>query len=165
MPPSSLYCCHRSVSRISAAARNRRIAASPSVSEPFALTAADPARASKPPAPVAATPTATPCATNARRLLVRRPLSGVSVGISELLPLGCACPASEYAANPESVSTRAPRRLGSVGHGLRRLRHQKPRELIREADDHDLNAVFALLEARSRAAFGVSELQREHLET
>src|ERR1700730_8778617 len=31
IPPSSLYCCHRSVSRISAAARNRKIAASPSV--------------------------------------------------------------------------------------------------------------------------------------
>src|ERR1700680_3188194 len=33
-PPSSVYCCHRSVSRISAAARNRRMAASPSVMPP-----------------------------------------------------------------------------------------------------------------------------------
>ena len=37
--------------------------------------------------------------------------------------------------------------------------------MIREAKDHDLDAVFTLLEERSRAAFGVSELQREHLET
>jgi mycothiol synthase len=33
---------------------------------------------------------------------------------------------------------------------------------IRAATDHDFEGVFALLEARSRAAFGVSELQREH---
>lgn len=37
--------------------------------------------------------------------------------------------------------------------------------MIREADDDDLDAVFALLEERGRAAFGVSALQREHLET
>src|ERR1700694_58210 len=35
IPPSSLYCCHRSVSRISAAAKNLRIAASPFVSLPL----------------------------------------------------------------------------------------------------------------------------------
>src|SRR5712691_9201153 len=34
IPPSSLYCCHRSVSRVSAAARNLRIAASPGVRRP-----------------------------------------------------------------------------------------------------------------------------------
>ena len=33
---------------------------------------------------------------------------------------------------------------------------------IRAATDDDFDAVFALLETRSRAAFGVSELQREH---
>ena len=33
---------------------------------------------------------------------------------------------------------------------------------IRAATDDDFDPVFALLEARSRAAFGVSELQREH---
>lgn len=33
---------------------------------------------------------------------------------------------------------------------------------IRATTDDDFDAVFALLEARSRAAFGVSELQREH---
>ena len=37
--------------------------------------------------------------------------------------------------------------------------------MIREAKDDDVDAVFSLLEQRSRAAFGVSELQREHLET
>ena len=37
--------------------------------------------------------------------------------------------------------------------------------MVREAKDPDLDAVFTLLEERSRAAFGVSELQREHLET
>src|SRR5262245_24528362 len=36
MPPSSLYCCQKSVSRISSAARNRRMAASPGVSPPLA---------------------------------------------------------------------------------------------------------------------------------
>ena len=35
IPPSSLYCTQKSVSRISAAARNLRIAASPLVSEPL----------------------------------------------------------------------------------------------------------------------------------
>src|SRR5260370_20682894 len=34
IPPSSLYCCHRSVSRVSAAARNLRIAASRGVRRP-----------------------------------------------------------------------------------------------------------------------------------
>src|SRR6266404_9140936 len=38
MPPSSLYCCHKSVSMISAAARNRRMSASPFVRLPFPLT-------------------------------------------------------------------------------------------------------------------------------
>src|SRR6202040_3381938 len=35
IPPSSLYCCHRSVSRISAAARKRRMATSPAVGMPL----------------------------------------------------------------------------------------------------------------------------------
>src|SRR6266567_1004068 len=36
IPPSSLYCCQKSVSRISAAAKKRRIAASPGVRPPLA---------------------------------------------------------------------------------------------------------------------------------
>src|SRR5581483_1962167 len=39
MPPSSLYCCQRSVSMISAAARNRRIAMSPLVMGPLLSSA------------------------------------------------------------------------------------------------------------------------------
>src|SRR6516165_10445241 len=67
MPPSSLYCCQKSVSRISAAARNLKIAASPLLSldedglSARALTA--PPSGPKP----APTPTATPLAMNARR--------------------------------------------------------------------------------------------------
>src|ERR1700736_2194615 len=38
-PPSSQYCSHRSLSRISAAARNRRIAASPRLSGPLLFLA------------------------------------------------------------------------------------------------------------------------------
>src|SRR6478672_5936404 len=68
MPPSSLYCCQRSVSRISAAERNRRIAASPLLNlfdvGFFASAVADSKEAR--PAP---TPTATPLATSERRLM------------------------------------------------------------------------------------------------
>src|SRR5437773_10278677 len=79
MPPSSLYCCQRSVSRISAAARNRKIAASPFSSlvegglSARALTALP-----NGPSP-APTPTAAPEARKARRL---KPLCSTSAGAS-----------------------------------------------------------------------------------
>src|SRR6266581_5267799 len=41
MPPSSLYCCHRSLSRISTAARNLRMATSPCVRLAFLSSAKD----------------------------------------------------------------------------------------------------------------------------
>src|SRR6516162_10991807 len=41
IPPSSLYCCHRSVSRISSAARKRRMLASPKLSVPLPADADD----------------------------------------------------------------------------------------------------------------------------
>ena len=34
---------------------------------------------------------------------------------------------------------------------------------IRDANENDFEAVFELLDARSRAAFGISQQQREHL--
>src|SRR5712692_158495 len=70
MPPSSLYCCHASVSRISAAARNRRMAASPGVRPPLrsAARAADPSASSRPAAIVPA-PSASPPSTKERRLV------------------------------------------------------------------------------------------------
>src|SRR6184192_2729259 len=69
MPPSSLYCCQRSVSRISAAERNLRIAASPLLSlfdvGVFASAVAADSKVERP----APTPTATPPATSERRLM------------------------------------------------------------------------------------------------
>src|ERR1035441_954745 len=59
MPPSSLYCCHRSVSRISAAARKRRMATSPIVMMPM-RSEASALLASKEPAERAAPATPRP---------------------------------------------------------------------------------------------------------
>src|SRR5260370_38019906 len=61
IPPSSLYCCHRSVSMISAAARNLRMEASPGVRRPdFSsgpwVTAES--RVARSPAPAVAAPAA-----------------------------------------------------------------------------------------------------------
>src|SRR5689334_22438728 len=68
IPASSLYCCHRSVSRISSAARNRRIAASPLLREPvFAIALADCSVSSD--APIAPAPTAALCSRNDRRFV------------------------------------------------------------------------------------------------
>src|SRR5262249_39556158 len=72
MPPSSLYCCHRSVSRISSADRKRRIAAS--LEEMLATAPAARAGAENPitrPAAVAATPSAAPRSKKERRLVNR----------------------------------------------------------------------------------------------
>src|SRR4051794_40989775 len=66
MPASSLYCCHRSVSISSAAARKRRMAASPLV-RPLLARAAD-ASAKSPPAPIAAPATA-PLTKSERRVV------------------------------------------------------------------------------------------------
>ena len=66
MPASSLYCCQRSDSRISAAARNRRIAASP-LGESAARHPPQQLSASNP-APTAPAPTAAPLSKNDRRL-------------------------------------------------------------------------------------------------
>src|SRR6476620_8393194 len=88
MPPSSLYCCQRSVSRISAAARNLRIAASPLPSllddglSARALTA--PPNGPSP----APTPTATPEAKKARRLNPLCTSAGTSVAPSGLQSMG-----------------------------------------------------------------------------
>src|SRR4051794_8239109 len=65
IPPSSLYCSHRSASRSSAAARNWRMATSPLVRPPSAE--AGEGWASRRPAPMAPTPTAAPLTRNERR--------------------------------------------------------------------------------------------------
>src|SRR3954452_7476483 len=70
MPPSSLYCSHRSASRSSAAARNWRMATSPLVRPPSAEAGGG--WASRRPAPMAPTPTAAPLSRNERRF-VKRP--------------------------------------------------------------------------------------------
>src|SRR4029077_495524 len=86
MPPSSLYCCHRSVSRISAADRNLRMAASPWVSSPPPPSAN--AAAARPSGPrVAPAPTASPVAKNDRRLIEE---SG-SWATDPFAPLASAC--------------------------------------------------------------------------
>src|SRR6266702_6868414 len=74
IPPSSLYCCQRSVSRISAAARNRRIAASPLVRLPLCSSGpffakADELLANSPTPTVAALAAVNPFFTNLRRLI------------------------------------------------------------------------------------------------
>src|SRR6185437_14685148 len=78
MPASSLYCCQRSVSMISAAARKRRIAASPRVRPPACAKAGASSRTSRP-TPKVAAPATAPLARKERRL-VRLPCSsGVSM--------------------------------------------------------------------------------------
>src|SRR5256885_8540081 len=71
IPPSSLYCCHRSVSRISAAARNLRIDASPLDREPLLSSRSwantDELSDSSPAPMVAAPATANPFFMNERR--------------------------------------------------------------------------------------------------
>src|SRR5882724_3780135 len=66
MPPSSLYCCHKSASMSSAAARNRRISASPRVRPPLALAARALANS---PAPIVPAPTASDLPKKERRLI------------------------------------------------------------------------------------------------
>src|SRR5256886_8204253 len=66
MPPSSLYCCHKSASMISAAARNRRISASPRVRPPLALAVGALANS---PAPMVPAPTASDVPKKERRLI------------------------------------------------------------------------------------------------
>src|SRR3954471_12100316 len=70
IPPSSLYCSHRSASRSSAAARNWRMATSPLVRRQSAE--AGDGWASRPLAPMAPTPTAAPLSRNERRFVKRR---------------------------------------------------------------------------------------------
>src|SRR5579871_941652 len=67
-PPSSLYCCHKSVSRISAAAKNRKMAASPLCRLPLASSAkADSLSGRSAETKDAAPATATPFLKNERR--------------------------------------------------------------------------------------------------
>src|SRR2546428_3688736 len=80
MPASSLYCCQRSVSMISAAARNRRIAASPWVRPP--LASASDGSSNRPPAPRLAAPTAAPLSRKDRRLVRSRDCSLASMSFS-----------------------------------------------------------------------------------
>src|SRR5947209_1902938 len=71
MPPSSLYCCHRSLSRISTAARNRRMAASPRVRPlPSSVEAGTPLASAK-----AGTPLASSAAPATVRPVAAAPLS------------------------------------------------------------------------------------------
>src|SRR6266478_8712733 len=65
IPPSSLYCCHKSASMSSAAARNRRISASPRVRPPLALAVGALANS---PAPMVPAPTASDLPKKERRL-------------------------------------------------------------------------------------------------
>src|SRR5437870_12143846 len=66
MPASSLYCCHKSVSMISAAARNRRIASSFRVRPPLAVAVGALANS---PAPMVPAPTASDVPKKERRLI------------------------------------------------------------------------------------------------
>src|SRR5260370_5506309 len=83
-PPSSLYCIHRSVSMISAAERNLRIAASPLLS--LFLSSWAESRA-----PTVAVPAASPVLMNERRVdglfepLTRGKFPGVNISCSFLL--------------------------------------------------------------------------------
>src|SRR5262245_43296980 len=92
MPPSSLYCCQASVSRISAAARNRRIAASPGVRPPLcALAKATGVLANTPLPMAAAPPNASPVRKKVRRLLALDCLVGL-VGLVGGLVGAADCP-------------------------------------------------------------------------
>src|SRR6476660_8067800 len=66
IPPSSLYCCHKSASMSSAAASNRRIAASPAVRPPLARAVGALANS---PAPMVPAPTASDLPKKERRLM------------------------------------------------------------------------------------------------
>src|SRR5713226_8886063 len=80
MPPSSLYCCQASVSRISAAARNLRMAASPGVRPPLPASAkAGDACANSRAAPTVPAPTASPPTKKERRLVTCSDCSVVSM--------------------------------------------------------------------------------------
>src|SRR6516162_10405307 len=69
IPPSSLYCTQKSLSRISAAAANLRRAASPGVRPPLSASRSSPRRVSSP-VPTAAVPAAvSPLLMNERRLI------------------------------------------------------------------------------------------------
>src|SRR3989441_10284805 len=71
IPPSSLYCCHRSVSSISAADRNRRMAISPLVRLALLSSAKTGNPLASIPAPmIPAPPTASPLLKKERRLVV-----------------------------------------------------------------------------------------------
>src|SRR5882757_5665466 len=74
MPPSSLYCCHKSASMSSAAARNRRISASPRVRPPLARAVGALANS---PAPIVPAPTASDLPKKERRL--RRLFKGLTL--------------------------------------------------------------------------------------
>src|SRR6266702_3432959 len=72
MPPSSLYCCQKSVSRVSSADKNRRMAASPGVRPPLSASAKAGIPLANSPAPrVPAPATATPLRKKDRRLVER----------------------------------------------------------------------------------------------
>src|ERR1700704_3955816 len=67
MPPSSLYCCHKSASMISAAARNRRMSVSPTVKAACCALAVGALANS--PAPMVPAPTASDLPKKERRLI------------------------------------------------------------------------------------------------
>src|SRR3954453_17092178 len=76
LPPSSLYCSHRSASTSSAAARNWRMATSPFVSPPLAEAGRALTRRL---APMAPAPTAAPFSRNERRSVMRQDCSASSM--------------------------------------------------------------------------------------
>src|SRR4051812_33424403 len=100
MPASSLYCCQRSDSMISAAARNRRIAASPLVRRPlwtlvwlfFAKTSGG--STSSRPTAVAPTPSAAPLNITERRLI--RSCGWCVVSSIGVLLFGLRCPHEDW---------------------------------------------------------------------
>src|SRR3954470_14549132 len=106
MPASSLYCCQRSDSMISAAARNRRIAASPLVRRPplalvwpfFAKTSGG--STSKRPTAVAPTPSAAPLYISERRLIRSCGwwvVSSIGLLLRRSLAVSCeGCPADAF---------------------------------------------------------------------
>src|SRR5258707_176285 len=81
MPPSSLYCSHRSLSMISIAARNRRMSTSPVLTLLLArATAGDPVANS--PAPTVPAPTTSPVRKKVRRLVAAPARDGFRAMVS-----------------------------------------------------------------------------------
>src|ERR1700730_4316060 len=102
IPPSSLYCCHRSASMISAADRNLRMAASPCVRPALSSAANAVTPLASSPEPTVPAPAASPVSKKERRLVKRLG----SFGLCPMTP-PYRVPASEKARQVHGLPTRA----------------------------------------------------------